>query len=181
MEPNACTDQLLHSKQKQDKAFETLYLGGNCFIVFYKNKMIKNIFKTDTTRIWENLHHTPLFPLQKSSQVSLGNKKIANVCISPCVSVCVHGFYSRPEGAPALCDDPRELCQPPGIHLEPLERVISPRTPGPVIEVIFIKTCLRARSRRMHGAQFYSRCTCWLTHMAHAWYSRLNRNADSVC
>lgn len=52
--------------------------------------------------------------------------------------------YSRPEGAPALCDDPRELCQPPGIHLEPLQRVIPPSAPGPVIEVIFIKASLQA-------------------------------------
>ncbi len=61
----------------------------------------------------------------------------------------LQGSYSRPEGAPALCDDPCELCQPPGIHLEPLQRVISPCAPGPVIEVIFIKATLQARNSRV--------------------------------
>lgn len=56
-------------------------------------------------------------------------------------------LYSRPEGAPALCDDPSELGQPPGIHLEPLQRVISPSAPGPIIEVVFIKATLQARHR----------------------------------
>lgn len=56
-------------------------------------------------------------------------------------------FYSRPEGAPALCDDPSELGQPPGIHLEPLQRVISPSAPGPIIEVVFIKATLQARHK----------------------------------
>lgn len=59
--------------------------------------------------------------------------------------------YSRPEGAPALCDDPGELCQPPGVHLEPLQRVVSPCTPRPVIEVIFIEAGLQAR-KRAHGS-----------------------------
>lgn len=55
---------------------------------------------------------------------------------------CVQRIYSRPEGAPALCDDPSELGQPPGIHLKPLQWVIPPSTPGPIIEVIFIEASL---------------------------------------
>lgn len=54
--------------------------------------------------------------------------------------------YLRPEGAPALCDDPGELGQPPGIHLKPLQWVIPASTPGPIIEVIFIEASLWANN-----------------------------------
>lgn len=50
--------------------------------------------------------------------------------------------YSRPKGVPALRDDPGELRQPPGIHLDPLEWVVPPRAPGPIVQVIFVKTGL---------------------------------------
>lgn len=49
--------------------------------------------------------------------------------------VCVD---SRPQGAPALCDDPRELGQPAGVHLQPLQRVVSAGAPGAVVEVVLV-------------------------------------------
>lgn len=83
------------------------------------------------------------------------DKKILILTLWICATLCacLRGSYSRPEGAPALCDDPCELCQPPGIHLKPLHWVISPSTPGPVIEVIIIKASLRGRN--IHVEQIY--------------------------
>lgn len=68
----------------------------------------------------------------------------------------VQRIYSRPEGAPALCDDPGELGQPPGIHLKPLQWVIPPSTPGPIIEVIFIEASLWAKNRFLFQMSMWS-------------------------
>lgn len=69
---------------------------------------------------------------------------------------CLQRIYSRPEGAPALCDDPSELGQPPGIHLKPLQWVIPPSTPGPIIEVIFIEASLWANNRFLFHKSMWS-------------------------
>lgn len=57
--------------------------------------------------------------------------------------------YSRPKGVPALRDDPGELRQPPGIQLDPLEWVVPPRAPGPIVQVVFVKTGLWVRGGRV--------------------------------
>lgn len=64
--------------------------------------------------------------------------------------------YSRPEGAPALCDDPSELGQPPGIHLKPLQWVIPASTPGPIVEVIFIEASLWAKNTFLFSRSIWS-------------------------
>lgn len=74
---------------------------------------------------------------------------------------CLQRLYSRPEGAPALCDDPSELCQPPGIHLKPLQWVISPGTPGPIIEVIFIEASLWAKIRFLFQKPMWNSQHIW--------------------
>lgn len=62
-----------------------------------------------------------------------------------CVCVCVD---SRPQGAPALCDDPRELGQPAGVHLQPLQRVVSAGAPGAVVEVVLVQAGLEGATER---------------------------------
>lgn len=73
------------------------------------------------------------------------NTRPAPPVLPPCV--CVD---SRPQGAPALCDDPRELGQPAGVHLQPLQRVVSAGTPGTVIEVVLKKAGLQRATESLH-------------------------------
>lgn len=65
----------------------------------------------------------------------------------PCVHACVC-VDSRPQGAPALCDDPRELGQPAGVHLQPLQRVVSAGAPGAVVEVVLVQAGLEGATER---------------------------------
>lgn len=45
----------------------------------------------------------------------------------------------RPDGVEPLCDDAGEVGEPAGIHLQPLLRVLLPRTPAAVVEVPVIE------------------------------------------
>ena len=158
-------DQILPSKQKIMTELKRRFIINmmdylalwKLLFIFYKKEMsVHKWFITTSRQIspWDlrQLRKTGTKPIPQndSFQVSL-DKKIPILTARPSAALhaCLQGSYSRPEGAPALCDDPRELCQPPGIHLEPLQRVISARTPCPVMEVIFIKACLQARNRRV--------------------------------
>ncbi|MED6243700.1 hypothetical protein ATANTOWER_025403 [Ataeniobius toweri] len=76
------------------------------------------------------------------------------VKLSKILCECLQASYLRPKGAPALGDNPREFCQPPGIHLQPLKWVISPCTPGPIVQVIFIKASLQAT--KCHVKQYFT-------------------------
>lgn len=60
---------------------------------------------------------------------------------------------SRPQGAPALCDHPRELGQPASVHLQPLQRVVSARAPGAVVQVVLVQTGLQGATERQSGGR----------------------------
>lgn len=91
------------------------------------------------------------------------NPRPAARLLLPCV--CVD---SRPQGAPALCDDPRELGQPAGVHLQPLQRVVSAGTPGTVIQVVLIQAGLEGATER-HSASMarFLRCWYWRLNFTH--------------
>lgn len=85
-----------------------------------------------------------LEPLKIKKKKKKKNPTLLPLCCCP-VCVCVD---SRPQGASALCDDPRKLGQPAGVHLQPLQRVVSAGTPGSVVEVVLIQTGLEGATER---------------------------------
>lgn len=97
-------------------------------------------------------HILPLVCLCKSryeiewTMLHVAARKGQSASTANAARVSAEDLYSRPEGAPALCDDPSELGQPPGVHLKPLQRVIPPSTPGPIVEVVFVEASLWAQN-----------------------------------
>lgn len=117
---------------------------------------VKNNPQTDSTRYHQDLRQLRKLGHKPPPHTSSRGQKNTHPRPSASLHACLQGSYSRPEGAPALCDDPRELCQPPGIHLKPLQRVISPSAPCPVIEVIFIKASLQPQKQ-----DFFYQMSMW--------------------
>lgn len=104
-------------------------------------------FQKNSRRIWRKRSVTKtLEPLKMK-------KKKKNLCLAPPLLLQCACVDSRPQGAPALCDDPRELCQPPGVHLQPLQRVVSASTPGSVVEVVLKQAGLEGATERQSASR----------------------------
>lgn len=150
------------------------------YLFFAKNFLSNSRYWISCLFIWlflalQRAQREVTLELESKSFVFIGSHQLAEENPRPPQSLraCLQRLYSRPEGAPALCDDPSELCQPPGIHLKPLQWVISPGTPGPIIEVIFIEASLWAKIRFLF--QQPTHLTCYrLKSTIHLWDSFLH-------